>query len=209
MMHKEKTRAKSTAKHPTKPLVMPAQNDTRKLALKRGHFYLQTVGFNGFSFQDLADDLGIRKASLHYYFSSKEDFGLALIKEYEDHFNIFIEKSAELPAIEQMEKWIQFFYSMSKDHLRLCPLGVLSCELFSLTPKMQKQLVSFQSKQRLWTSKTLKKGIKEKTFQKNLNIPWATEMILAGVQGSLQISRIQKNPQIFSRTLKGLLNSFK
>lgn len=190
-----------------KPATPP--NDTRKLALKRGHFYLQTVGFNGFSFQDLADDLGIRKASLHYYFSSKEDFGLALIQEYEDHFNLFIEKSANLSALKQMEQWLKFFYGMSKDHLRLCPLGVLSCELFSLTPKMQKQLLSFQTKQRQWTLKTLKKGVREKTFRKNLNASWATDMILGCVQGSLQISRIQKNPLIFQRTLKGILKSFK
>jgi TetR/AcrR family transcriptional repressor of nem operon len=181
---------------------------TRKKALQRGHYYLQTVGFNGFSFQDLANDLGIRKASLHYYFSSKEDLGLALIQEYEHHFNLFIEKSANLPAIRQFEKWIQYFYTMSKDHLRLCPIGVLSCELNTLSPKMQKQLSRFQSNQRRWAEKTFKQGIREKKFRRGLNTSWAADIFLESIQGGLQISRLHKQPAIFQKSLKGLLKSF-
>jgi TetR/AcrR family transcriptional repressor of nem operon len=191
---------KEIAKDPT--------NQTRKAALKRGHFYLQTVGFNGFSFQDLADDLGIRKASLHYYFSSKEDLGLALIQEYEHHFNLFIEKSAKLPAIRQFEQWIKYFYTMSKDHLRLCPVGILSCELNTLSPKMQKQLAKFQTSQRLWAQQTLKKGIKEKKFRRNLNTSWAADIFLESIQGGLQISRLHKKPALFQKSMKGLLKSF-
>lgn len=183
-------------------------NETRKLALKRGHYYLQTVGFNGFSFQDLANDLGIRKASLHYYFSSKEDLGLALIQEYERYFINFTKKTAPLHAIRQLEAWLKFCYGLTKDHQKLCPVGVLTCELYTLSPKMRKQLAKFQSAQRRWALQTLKQGVREKTFRRNLDTSWAADVFLQNIQGGLQISRLQQRPALFQRSLKGLLKSF-
>jgi TetR/AcrR family transcriptional repressor of nem operon len=58
--------------------------DTKTKALDLGREYLQTLGFSGFSFQTIADTLGIKKASLHYYFASKEEMGLALLNDYEE-----------------------------------------------------------------------------------------------------------------------------
>lgn len=39
--------------------------------------YIQKVGFNAFSYSDLADEIGIKKASIHYHFPSKIDLGIA------------------------------------------------------------------------------------------------------------------------------------
>lgn len=181
---------------------------TRLEALKRGHYYLQTVGFNGFSFQDLANDLGIRKASLHYYFSSKEELGIALIQEYEKYFNHFTQKSASLSAIRQLENWVKFCYGLSKDHQKLCPIGVLTCELNTLSPKMQKKLADFQTRQRKWALQILKQGIRERRFRKSLNASWAADIFLESIQGGLQIARLQRKPALFQKSLKGLLKSF-
>lgn len=184
------------------------QAPTYKSALKRGHFYLQTVGFNGFSFQDLANDLGIRKASLHYYFSSKEELGLALIAEYEKYFNNFIQKNAKLPAIRQLEAWLKYCYGMTKDQQKLCPIGVLTCELNTFSSKMHKSLAKFQSTQRRWALQVFKQGVKEKKFRKNLDTSWAADIFLESIQGGLQIARLHKKPALFQKTLKGLLKSF-
>ena len=39
---------------------------------------LLSRGYCAFSYQDIADRLGIRKASLHHHFATKEDLGVAL-----------------------------------------------------------------------------------------------------------------------------------
>ena len=40
---------------------------------------IQQNGYQGFSYADLADGLGIRKASIHYHFQTKTDLGLAYV----------------------------------------------------------------------------------------------------------------------------------
>ena len=43
---------------------------------------MQSRGFNGFSYADVAAELGVTKASLHYHFPSKAELGEALIARY-------------------------------------------------------------------------------------------------------------------------------
>lgn len=47
---------------------------------------LQTRGYNGFSYADIAADLGVTKASLHYHFATKAALGHALIERYATAF---------------------------------------------------------------------------------------------------------------------------
>ena len=42
--------------------------DTRDKLMDLAEELLQTVGYNAFSFHDLADRIGIKTASIHYYF---------------------------------------------------------------------------------------------------------------------------------------------
>ena len=47
---------------------------------------VQVRGFNGFSYADIASELKISKASLHYHFAGKADLGEALIRRYAARF---------------------------------------------------------------------------------------------------------------------------
>src|SRR5205814_3140299 len=47
---------------------------------------VQNRGFNGFSYADVASELGITKASLHYHFAGKAELGQALIERYAGRF---------------------------------------------------------------------------------------------------------------------------
>ena len=47
---------------------------------------VQMRGFNGFSYADIAETLGVTKASLHYHFPSKAELGRRLIDRYREDF---------------------------------------------------------------------------------------------------------------------------
>src|SRR6201988_4888439 len=56
---------------------------------------IQTRGYSAFSYQDIADSLGIRKASIHYHFPSKTELGIAVIDRYIARFDAALTEIAE------------------------------------------------------------------------------------------------------------------
>jgi TetR/AcrR family transcriptional repressor of nem operon len=47
---------------------------------------VRAVGFSETSFRDIAADVGVKSASIHYHFPTKADLGVALIVAYSERF---------------------------------------------------------------------------------------------------------------------------
>src|SRR5476649_1984467 len=52
---------------------------------------VQAQGYNSLSFRELAKQIGIKSASVHYYFPTKGDLGAALAREYTDEFRAYLD----------------------------------------------------------------------------------------------------------------------
>ena len=62
------------------------RSETAQQILDLAETLIQTRGYSAFSYQDIADRLGIRKASIHYHFPSKTDLGIAVVDRYAARF---------------------------------------------------------------------------------------------------------------------------
>src|SRR5450631_2839093 len=62
------------------------RGDTRSRILDVAERLVQVRGFNGFSYADVAAELEITKASLHYHFPGKAELGETLIARYSERF---------------------------------------------------------------------------------------------------------------------------
>ncbi len=58
--------------------------DTRTLILDVAQELVQSRGYNGFSYRDIALRLGVRNAAIHYHFPSKGDLGRELLVRYRE-----------------------------------------------------------------------------------------------------------------------------
>src|SRR5438874_3650023 len=65
---------------------------TAERALDVAERLVQTRGFNNFSYADIAAELGITTASLHYHFPGKAELGKALIDRYSERFSAALGK---------------------------------------------------------------------------------------------------------------------
>src|SRR5258706_16229513 len=65
---------------------MAAASDTAQRILDIAERLVQTRGFNGFSYADIAETMKGTKASLHHHFPPKGDLGKRLIERYESNF---------------------------------------------------------------------------------------------------------------------------
>ena len=62
------------------------ESDTATQVLDVAERFAQSRGFNGFSYADVAAELKLTKAALHYHFASKAELGEALIARYAARF---------------------------------------------------------------------------------------------------------------------------
>src|SRR6195952_1496346 len=61
--------------------------DTRGDLLFEAEVLIRSRGYSGFSYADLADAVGIRKASIHHHFPTKADLAVALVAAYDERYD--------------------------------------------------------------------------------------------------------------------------
>ena len=89
------------------------------------------MGFNWFSYADIADELGIRKASLHH-FPTKEALGRALLVRYSAFFLSALAaiESARVDASVKLKRYVKLYENVLRER-RLCLCGMLAAEFGS------------------------------------------------------------------------------
>ena len=101
---------------------------------------VQTRGFNSFSYADIATELGITKASLHYHFPGKAELGQALIARYAERFADALSR-IDRDAADARTK-LEAYAGLYADVLRgkrMCMCGVLAAEYQTLPKPMRER----------------------------------------------------------------------
>ena len=72
---------------------------------------VQARGFNGFSYADIASELGITKAALHYHFAGKAALGESLITRYASRFREALASidAGTKTAPEKLQEYCQIY----------------------------------------------------------------------------------------------------
>src|SRR5579875_3715232 len=101
--------------------VSPAETDTSTAILDIAERLIQRRGFSGFSYADIATELGISKASLHYHFPSKAELGESLINRYAARFADALNRigARAEPATEQLEAYCALYRAVLAEQ-RMC-----------------------------------------------------------------------------------------
>src|SRR5690349_12960581 len=111
----------------------------------------QVRGFNGFSYADIAAELGITKAALHYHFASKADLGEALIGRYATRFSEALAAidAAASAAPDKLQGYAGLYTDVLRER-RMCLCGMLAAEYPTLPDPMRASVVSFFDQNEAW-----------------------------------------------------------
>src|ERR1700694_5969609 len=103
--------------------------DTSGRILDVAERLVQTRGFNGFSYADVAAALRVTKASLHYHFPSKADLGRSLITRYQQGFLSLLEglDRSGAGAREKLRRYAKIYADVLRDD-RMCLCGMLASD---------------------------------------------------------------------------------
>jgi len=168
---------------------------------------LLSKGLNGFSLQELATKLNIKKASLFHHYPSKLALALELYRFYQASFTEWVEAHAHLPPEKQLISYTEKLTSWICEKQRVCPVGALSLEWNQVEPELQLEIKKLHELQRDWLTKLFKMIQKEHGLRLSLNEAVMGTMGL--IQGSIQIARIIDDPTMVKKNLKSFLKSVK
>lgn len=109
-------------------------NDTRAELIRVGSDIIAHRGFNSTGINVVLKEAGVPKGSFYYYFSSKEDFGLAVIDDFAAAYNDQLDRTLGNPAIPPLERIRQYLEMAIEDmttcdFCRGCLIGNLGQEL--------------------------------------------------------------------------------
>jgi len=173
-----------------------------------GERLAQTRGFNGFSDADLATELGITEASLHYHFPTKAGLGRALIDRYSASFTEAlsrIERSGA-SAPEQLERYVSIYAGMLKSG-RICLCGMLAAEYNTLPASMQEAIRAFFDFNERWLARVLESGRRDGTLAFDDQSAEAARAIESTIEGAMLLARLYGRPEQFTGAAQRLLNA--
>lgn len=161
----------------------------------------QTKGFNGFSYLDLADEIGIKNSSIHYHFKAKADLALALVERlHKDHIAVFedLDKNLDTPQ-QRLQAVVDYFQSYIQDQ-KFCMCGMMAAELQSVSPAVRNRLVAYFKDLQAWLTEQF--AAMGKPDAKNRALRFVST-----AEGSLLLARLENNPKIVGQALKTFIES--
>jgi TetR/AcrR family transcriptional repressor of nem operon len=167
-----------------------APSETLSQILDVAERLAQTRGFNGFSYADVAAELGVTKASLHYHFPSKADLGRSLIDRYAIAFAdalTRIEQSGD-PADAQLQRYVAIYGDVLKAG-RICLCGMLAAEYTTLPGGMQEAIRDFFDFNERWLARVLEAGRAEGSVAFAGSAPDAARAITSALEGAMLLAR--------------------
>lgn len=166
------------------------ENDTATTILDVAERLVQRRGFNGFSYADIAAELGITKPALHYHFASKAELGDALIARYTTRFADALERidrdraggPSKLAAYTDL-------YAQVLAEERMCLCGMLAADYHTLPPGMRDGVIRFFDLNESWLARVLDEGRRDGTLQFTGPSRATAQLIVGTLEGAMLVAR--------------------
>jgi len=125
------------------------------LILQVAENMIRKSGYNSFSFRKIADEVGIKSASVHYHFPTKAKLAAAVTKRYTDNFILAIGQPEDIfqSGKNPIEVYISAFRSALVSDTGVCLGGMLGAEVGSLPEDVVKETKIFFSRNVEWLEK--------------------------------------------------------
>lgn len=169
---------------------------TKEKILKEGRSLLQKHGYNGFSFQDIADKIEIKKPSLYDHFSSKEALMIAIIHKYGEAFEAWSLSVSSYSPLEKIRKVFDIYYAFTCDKQKVCPILALMVDMRDLSKDVQKEMKSFVDKWLAWLELQITEGQKSRMIRQDMPADLLANFIYSQGMGCQFQSRLQNNPEM-------------
>jgi TetR/AcrR family transcriptional repressor of nem operon len=172
---------------------MPAPKtapDTSAKIMDVAERLVQTRGFNGFSYADIARVLHITKASLHYHFPTKAKLGERLVQRYRTSFLVALDRIDEKfhEAGPKLRAYVEIYVTVLERN-RMCLCGMLAAEYATLPKTMKDELRHFFDVNEAWLVEVLEHGRAKKEVSFAGPAVEYSRVLVAALEGAMLLAR--------------------
>lgn len=187
-------------------IAAPTDPPMRQRILDLAEEMLLSRGYEGFSYQDIADAIGIRKASIHHHFTAKEDLGSAIVERARIRL-----AEARGPVVEDgarirrlLDNYFGFFERLADEGKKLCLGGRLAADQAVLPDSVRVPHRAFLADNETWLTELMRAGQKTGVVKRDQSAADQALMLRAAIQGAVQIARSQGSGDPYRRIVRQL-----
>ena len=131
--------------------------NAREDILAAAKLVAQAHGYAGLNFRDLAEQVGIKAASIYYHFPSKADLAAAVAKRYWEDAAAYLESLLRNSAkpLEALRRYPETFRWALENGNRICLCSFMSAQFDDLPDEVKTEVQTFADVNIAWLKKTL------------------------------------------------------
>lgn len=177
---------------------------TRAQILRVARELIQTRSYLGFSFQDVANAIGIRKPSLYHHFATKEALGIEVLRESTRAFKDWTVAKERSPQAA-----LDAYFRMYRNGLHagegVCPAGALAPGWDCINDELRQAVRDLRSAQVLWLTGVL--GALASGRKLSSPVGELAAYVFAVCQGALLAARMTGRVEDFDESIAHLKRS--
>lgn len=162
-------------------------------------------GYNGFSYADISDAIGIRKASIHHHFPTKAELVSALVDRYRQQTELGLKSLQEQSAspADQLQAYVNFWQACIGDaSLPFCVCAMLAGEMPMLPDEVASRVRAHFHHLAGWLASVLQAGAEQQLFRLDQRPDEEAQMLMASVHGAMLSARAFDRPELFVAIVK-------
>ena len=170
-------------------------SDTKERIMTAARLTVQDRGYGGLSFRELAKDVGIKSASIHYYFETKGELGAALANRYTADFRYYLDGllAEGLDTRTCLSRYADVFRDTLRNENRMCLAGILAAEHKQLPAEVRAEVVRFGEMNEDWIARALAQSTPH-AADGHLELARA---IFAAIEGAQLVARSRGDASVY------------
>mgnify|MGYP000496952683 CR=1 FL=1 len=158
----------------------------REMILDATERRVRQAGYNGFSFRDIAADVGIKSSSVHYHFPGKDLLVDAIAERYVGRSQDWLGDPAGMSAGAAVQRVAALFTRANETDGLMCLCGVLGAESDGLPPVLRPRVAAFFTLLIEWLETAFSNEATQLTPRE----------VVAQLEGGLMMSRTLGDPAL-------------
>ena len=178
---------------------------SREAILAAARRTAQAHGYGGLNFRELADEVGIKAASIYHHFPSKADLGAAVAKRYWEDSAAVLEAlwTESSDPLRRLRQYPDTFRKSLENGNRICLCSFMSAEYDDLPEPVKKEVLAFADVNVAWLTRALSAATEMNVDESERR----ARAIFAAVAGAQLAARSRSDISVFDALIDSYRSS--